>query len=215
MDLVLEVQTRIERNKSHKRELKENGMIPAVVYGKSVGSIPIAVDVKKLKKIVEEAGSNALISMEIKDNGETQKHKVLLKAVQHDPVRHELLHADFHQILLSDRVRTTVPINLVGDAPGVAAGGVLTPLLRRVEVECLPVNIPDSITVNISGLDIGDTVTVADLVLPPDAKITEDYNSPVVTVSAAEKPVEEAEAEEPAVEEPAEEDKEDEGAGER
>lgn len=209
METELEVQARVENNKSHKHNLREKGMIPAVVYGKNVGSISIAVDAKELKNILEEAGSNALISMKIQENGKTKKHKVLVKAVQRDPVRRNLVHADFHQISLKDKVHATVPIHLTGSAPGVVAGGVLTPLMRRVEVECMATKIPDSITIDISGLDIGEAVTVADLILPPDVKVIEELHAPVVSVSAAEKaPVE---PEPPAREEPAAEAK---GAGE-
>lgn len=203
METELEVQERVEKNKSHKHDLREKGMIPAVVYGKNVGSISIAVDAKELKNILEEAGLNALISMKINENGKTKKHKVLVKAVQRDPVRRDLVHADFHQVSLKDRVHATVPIHLAGSAPGVVVGGVLTPLMRRVEVECLATKIPDSIAVDISGLAIGEAITVADLILPPDVKVIEDRHALVVTVSAAEKAPVEPEApprEEPAAE---------------
>lgn len=206
METELEATARTETTKSHKHDLREKGLIPAVVYGKNVGSISIAVDAKELRSILEEAGSNALISMKIKENGKTKKHKVLVKAVQRDPVRRELLHADFHQVSLKDRVHASVPIHLKGAAPGVTAGGVLTPLLRRVEVECLATKIPESIAVDVSGLDIGEAVTVADLIVPPDVKVLEELQAPVVTVSTAAKPVAEAEA--PAREEPAEENRE-------
>lgn len=201
MERELNVQTRKERTKSHKHDLRVKGMIPAVVYGKNVGSISIAVDAKDLREILEEAGSSALISMKIKENGKTRKHKVLIKAVQRDPIRHELIHADFHQVSVKDRVRATVPVHLVGSAPGAVEGGVLTSLIRRVEVECRAASIPDSITVDISGLELGDTITVADLVPPPEVKIIEDRSAPVVTVAAAEKA--EAEAQPLTAEEPA------------
>lgn len=194
MESELEGRTRLEKTGSNKHQLREKGMIPAVVYGKNVGSISIAVDAKDLKKILEEAGSNALINMKIKDNGKTRKCKVLVKAVQRDPVRRDLIHADFHQISLKDKVHATVPVHLTGSAPGVAAGGVLNPLMRRVEVECLATKIPDSIYVDISGLDIGDVITVADLNLPSEIKVLEDHNAPVVTVSAAVKAVAETAA---------------------
>lgn len=197
----MEAQARKERTRSHKHDLREKGMIPAVVYGKNVGSISIAVDAKELKGILEEVGSNALISMKITGNGKIRKHKVLLKEVQRDPIRHDLVHADFHQVSVKDRVHATVPIHLVGTAPGVMEGGVLTSLMRRVEVECLATKIPDYITVDISGLGLGEAVTIADLVLPPDVKILEGLSAPVVTVAAAEKAVAEVEA--PAGEEPA------------
>lgn len=194
MEAELNGRARLERSSSSKHKLRENGMIPAVVYGKSAGSISIAVDAKVLKRILEEAGSNALINMKIKENGKTKKFKVLVKAVQYDPVRRDLIHADFHQISLKDKVHATVPVHLAGLAPGTAAGGILTTLMRRIEVECLATQIPEFIEIDVSGLEIGDVITVSDLVQPPEIKILEDQNAPVVTVSAADRPdVEEAE----------------------
>lgn len=184
MELELEVQTRLDKTGSHTHEIRDKGGIPAVVYGKNVGSMAIEVDARKLQKILTQAGSNALISMKYNENGKTSQHKVLVKAVQRDPLHHNLVHADFHQISLRDRIRTTVPIVLEGTAPGVVMGGILTPLMRRVEVECLPAQIPDGITVDISGLEVGDVVSVADLVLPPDVRLNEDLRATVVTVAA-------------------------------
>ncbi|MCL6558693.1 MAG: 50S ribosomal protein L25 [Firmicutes bacterium] len=185
----LEALLRPEENKSHKRELREKGLIPAVVYGKNVGSMSIAVDAKELSSILEKAGPNTLIDMRVKENGKTKKHKVVVKAVQHDPIRRDLLHADFHQVSLKDKVHAIVPVHLTGTAQGVVAGGVLSPILRRVEVECLPTRIPEAIKVDVSGLGIGEAITVADLVLPPDVKVIEDKHAAVVTVAAAEAPL--------------------------
>ncbi|MFA4884526.1 MAG: 50S ribosomal protein L25/general stress protein Ctc [Desulfotomaculaceae bacterium] len=192
MESELEGSVRLEKTGGKNHQLREKGMIPAIVYGKNLGSISIAVDGKDLKKILEEAGSNALINMKIKDNGKTKKCKVLVKAVQRDPVRRDLIHVDFHQISLKDKVHAAVPVHLVGLAPGVAAGGILNPQLRRVEVECLATKIPDAINVDISSLDIGDVITVADLILPPEVKVLEEHSTPVVSVSAASKAAAEA-----------------------
>ncbi|HBC93824.1 MAG TPA: 50S ribosomal protein L25 [Pelotomaculum sp.] len=184
MEPELEVRKRLDKTSSHTHEIRNKGLIPAVVYGKNIGAMAIEVDAKELQKILAEAGSNALISMKINENGKTKKYKVLVKAVQRDPLRRVLVHADFHQISLKDRIHTTVPIVLNGTAPGVVMGGVLTPLLRRVEVECLPTKIPDAINVDISGLEVGDVISVADLVLPPDVRINEDLHAAVVTIAA-------------------------------
>jgi large subunit ribosomal protein L25 len=195
MEPELIVTKRLDKSNRHTHKLRDKGSIPAVVYGKNVGSMAIEVDARELQKILTQAGSNALISMKYNENGETRQHKVLVKAVQRDPLRHNLVHADFQQISLEDRIRTTVPVVFNGAAPGVAMGGALTPLMRRIEVECLPAQIPDAITVDISGLGIGEVITVADLVLPPDVRINEDLHAPVVTVTApGREPVETAAA---------------------
>jgi len=186
MERQLEVHPRVEHNKSHKRELRKKGMIPAVVYGKNAGTLSIAVDAGELKAIIEKAGPNTLIEMRLKGRSEAEKYKVMVKSLQRDPLRRDLLHADFQQVSLADRVRATVRLSLIGKAPGVAAGGVLTPLLRRVEVECLPAEIPEAIAVDVSGLDIGETMTVADLHMPAGVKVLEDRHAAVVAVAAAE-----------------------------
>ncbi|HHU85360.1 MAG: 50S ribosomal protein L25 [Pelotomaculaceae bacterium] len=191
---------RSEKTSSNKHHLRKSGMVPAVVYGKNVGNVAIAVDAVQIKKIINESGSNALISMKVKENGKTKKYKVLIKAIQRDPVRRDLIHIDFHQVSVKDRVHATVPVHLEGTPAGVLVGGTLAHLARRVEVECLADRIPDSLVVDISGLEIGDTLTMADLKLPEGVKILEEPAAPVVTVTAAERP--EAEAEVPAPEEP-------------
>ncbi|MCL6639007.1 MAG: 50S ribosomal protein L25 [Firmicutes bacterium] len=188
METHLEAQARNGHNKSHKRELREKGYIPAVVYGRHTGTMSIAVDAKALKSIIEKAGPNTLIDMRIKGGGEPESYKVMVKSLQRDPVRQDLLHADFQQVSLEDRVRATVRLRLAGEAPGVAAGGVLTPLLRRVEVECLPTEIPEAITVDVSGLETGGTVTIGDLKVPEGVRLLEDRHTPVATVAAAEEP---------------------------
>ena len=167
--------------------------------GKNIGNLAIAVDASQINKILSESGSNALINMNIKENGSTKKYKVLVKAIQRDPVRWDLIHLDFHQVSLKDRVHTTVPIHLEGTPAGVQKGGILTHLARRVEVECQADRIPDSLVVDVSEMEIGDTLNMADLKLPEGVKILEDPAAPVVTVTAAERP--EAEEEVPAPEE--------------
>lgn len=204
MERELEALIRTDNKHSQVTGLREKGMVPAVVYGKNVGSIAIAVDARELQDILKEA-SNALISMKIMDNGKGKKHKVLVKAVQRDPIRRDLVHADFHQVSLKDRVHASVPIRLTGNAPGVAEGGVLTTLLRRLEVECLAGDIPEAITADVSGLAMGQTLTVAGLELPANVKTAESLQTPVVTVAAAVKPGAAETASEEAAEEAAEE----------
>lgn len=182
MNKELEAQVRLGRNKRQKQDLLKRGFIPAVVYGKNMDSFAISVNTNELKKILEEAGSNALIHMKIRQNEETRDHQVLVKSVQHDPVNRTLIHADFHQVSLKDKVNATVNIHLDGIAPGVAKGGILTQLLWGFEVECLASSIPETFVVDISSLEIGEEITLADLVLPQGVKIIGDEHAHVVAV---------------------------------
>ncbi len=196
MQVELEVQAREKKSKGAKRKLFKNGLVPAVVYGKNIGNIPIKVDLRSLGKIVKNSGLNTLIKLKIKGNEKSEECDVLIKAVQRDPVRRNVIHVDFHQISLKDKVLSTVPIHITGTAPGVAAGGVLTTPLHRIEVECLATQIPDSITVDVSELDIGDVIAVENLSLSPDIRVITDPNTVLATVSAVSIDIEEEEKDE-------------------
>lgn len=183
MNTELNAQVRLGRNKRHKNDLLKRGFIPAVVYGKNMESLAVSVNANELKKILEKAGSNALIHMKIKQNEDTRDHQVLVKSLQYNPLHHTLIHADFHQVSLKDKVYATVSINLVGSAPGVDKGGILTQQIWSLEVECLASIIPDTITVDISGLDLGEEIRLADLVLPPGVKAMGDGNTYVAAIA--------------------------------
>ncbi len=184
MNKELEAQVRLGRNKGHIKDLLKRGFIPAVVYGKNVDSFAISVKTNALKKILEEAGSNALIHMKIRENGETRDHQVLVKSVQHEPVLRTLIHADFHQVSSKDKVFATVNIQLTGIAPGIAKGGILTQQMWGLDVECLVSSIPDTLIVDISSLDVGEEITLADLVLPPGVKAIGEGHAHVVAIVA-------------------------------
>jgi large subunit ribosomal protein L25 len=199
MNKELEAQVRSPKDKSHKLALLKKGFIPAVVYGKNMDSIAVSVNTNALKKILAEAGANALIHMKIKQDEGIKEHQVLLKSVQHEPVHRTLIHADFHEVSLKDKILATVAVHLTGIAPGVAKGGILTQQLWKVEVECLATSIPETLMIDISGLDVGDGITLADLVLPPGVKVIGEGHAHVVSLIApageVAAPVEEAAAE--------------------
>jgi large subunit ribosomal protein L25 len=184
MNKELEAQVRLGKNKSHNKDLLKKGFIPAVVYGKNMDSLAVSVNINALKKILAEAGSNALIHMKIRQNEETRDHQVLLKSVQHEPVSRTLIHADFHEVSLVDKILATVNIHLTGIAPGVAKGGILSQQLWKLEVECLAASIPETIIVDISGLDVGDGITLADLALPAGVRAIGEGHAHVATVVA-------------------------------
>lgn len=180
----LAAQVRFKKNKSYRRRMREKGFIPAVIYGKSTDSIAVQVKSSELRKILAEAGSNALIKMYVEQNGETRDHQVLVKSIQHDPVRRNIIHVDFHQVSLVDKINANVPIHLIGEAAGVAKGGVLVSQMRGVDVECLASEIPEVITVDVSNLEIGDVITLVELTLPPGVKAIGEDHAHVVAVNA-------------------------------
>lgn len=178
----LNAQVRMGKNKAHKRELSKNGFIPAVIYGKNITSRAIAVNANEIQKIMNAAGPNALIHISIKQEKGNEDHQVLVKSVQREALHSTLIHVDFHKVSLKDVVNASVPIYLSGSAPGVSQGGILAQPMRAVEVECLASNIPDAITVDISNLDVGQEITLADLDLPQGVKAIGDGHAHVVSI---------------------------------
>jgi large subunit ribosomal protein L25 len=158
----LKAQKRQVGNHSTLTALRDKGQIPAVVYGSDAGNQPIAVDEAQFMQVFRQQGSNQVIKL----NVEGTSYNVMLKDIQSDPIKNRVLHLDFNQINMNEKIDTMVPIVLEGEAEGVKDGGVLQQMLREINIRCLPNEIPDNITVNVQALKIGDSVTVSDLSIP-------------------------------------------------
>src|SRR5512141_133800 len=162
MEAVLQAEKREGRGKNEARRLRASGRIPAVLYGAEKGkAVEIAVDPKNLLRILHsEAGVNTLIGLEL-DGSDT---RVLVKEYQLDPIDHKLLHADFYQVAMDKKLTVTVPIVMKGEAKGVKQeGGIVDFVHREIEIECLPGDIPENITVDISELMLNQGIRVRDL----------------------------------------------------
>ncbi len=168
----LEAQKREEFGKKLKAVRKQE-LVPAVVYGKKIKPLHIAIDKKNFIKTIlrSEAGMNAIVSLKVA--GEKAKAiPVLTHEVQRDPLTDEILHVDFRHILMDEAIRTKVHIELTGVPIGVKeTGGVLVSGLREIEVECLPTDIPDKFMIDVSELKIGDSLHVSDLTQVAKVKI--------------------------------------------
>ncbi len=162
MDATLQAEKRDGRGKNEARRLRAGGRIPAVVYGAEKGkAVEIAVDPKMLLRILHsESGVNTLIGLQL-DGGAS---RVLVKEYQLDPVAHRLLHVDFYQVAMDKMLTVTVPILLKGEARGVKQqGGVVDFVNREIEIEVLPGDIPENITVDITELMLNQGVRVRDV----------------------------------------------------
>jgi large subunit ribosomal protein L25 len=162
MDATLQAEKREGRGKNEARRLRARGRIPAVVYGAEKGkAVEIAVDPKMLLRILHsESGVNTLIGLQV-GGGDT---RVLVKEYQLDPIHHKLLHVDFYQVAMDKTITVTVPIVLKGEAKGVKQqGGIVDFVNREIEIEVLPGDIPENITVDISELLLHEGVRVRDL----------------------------------------------------
>ena len=163
MDAVLEATVRETRGRNNAGRLRRDGRIPAVLYGGTgAAAQALAVDPKELLRILHsDSGVNTLISLNLPGAATT---KVLVKEYQLHPVKHELLHADFYRVAMDKVLQVTVPVHLTGDAKGVKQQGAIVDFVHReLEVECLPADIPEAITVDITELMLHDGVRVRDL----------------------------------------------------
>ena len=160
----LEAARRADVGKGVARKLRASGRVPAVYYGRGEDSIPLTVSLKDLEQVIESAeGSNVIVDLKVPGDA-AKDRKALIREIQRDPVAGSILHLDLQHISLTERITVEVPIVLVGVPLGVKdAGGILEHLLREVEVECLPTDIPSKLEVDVSALQIGDTLHVSDI----------------------------------------------------
>jgi large subunit ribosomal protein L25 len=162
----LKAQPRTNVGRSAVRKLKARGFIPAVIYGGKVKPQPLQVAARDVNAMMSHAsGENVLVELEIV--GEKSSRTALVQEVQHSPVGGEIRHLDFHAISMDETIQAEVPLDPIGTANGVKNfGGLLEQSLRALAIECLPRDLPDRITVDVSALNIGDSIHVRDIQLP-------------------------------------------------
>jgi len=179
----LKVMTRRADGSSGARQTRRTGIVPAVLYGGGKGPASICVNLRAFESLIHHSrgGEHAIVRLEVEDAPELDT-PALLKDVQHDPLRGGVLHADFLRIRLDERIETVVPIRLVGLAPGIAESGVLDHQLRDLEVECLALDVPEEIVVDVSNLHMNDSIHVSELVVPSNVTVLSDLDRPVVAV---------------------------------
>ncbi len=175
--LKAELRQKEGKGKGVTRRLRAAGKLPAVVYGEKIGHIPVALDLKSFQHLLHDAGENAVFKLDMSDSSSM----VMVKELQWEPIRRELLHADLYQLNMKNKVKVSVPIHLEGDAVGEREGGVQQHQAREVEVECLPMDIPEYITLDISLLEIGDSLYVKDL-KAEDLDIITDPEEIIITI---------------------------------
>jgi large subunit ribosomal protein L25 len=167
-------------NKNAARRVRMKGKIPAVVYGAAEPAVAVEVDPKQIQKILySESGHNSIFDLEV--SGSTAK--VMIVDWQYEPIKGKLIHIDFKRIALDKPIRVEVPIQLTGTAIGVkTAGGILDQMLREVEIECLPGDIPSAISVDVSNLNFGVVLRVSDLPHTDKLRFLTSEETPVAHV---------------------------------
>lgn len=176
--------------KGASRQLRRQEQIPGVVYGLEQDALQITLPQKELVKLIAESGEYALVQIEVSDKPELST-PTMIREVQRDPIRDHVIHADFLRIDLTKKLITSVPVVLTGQAKGVVAGGVIDHQLRELEIECLAVDVPSEIKVNVADLDIGDSLHVSDMKVSNKIDIITDSDQAVASVHAPRAAIEE------------------------
>jgi len=178
--LSAEVREGIGKEKAKKLRLK--GLIPAIFYGPRSQTIPLVVDSKELAKALQtEAGENVLIDLDIRKGTQSDRKVVMLKDIQIDTLQRGTLHTDFYEVAMDEMVTVEVPAHLIGKPEGTKVGGILEQVRRTIQIQCLPGDIPKSIDIDVSRLNIGDSIHVQDLSVER-AKIISETNFTIATV---------------------------------
>lgn len=181
-EFTLTAELRTETGKGPARRLRQAGRVPAILYGADQDNKSLSVDARLLAQVVQRGGQHNLLKLEIEGGAEKTTHQVLIKDLEQDPVREDILHVDFHAVALDQEMQTVVPVEVTGEE-GRTDDGVVTVVLRELNITCLPTAIPESIVVDVSELAIGDVITVADIVAPEGVSIVHEADEAVVTVT--------------------------------
>jgi large subunit ribosomal protein L25 len=198
---VIEAQKRIPGGKNVNKRLRKSGIIPAVMYGPGKEPIAISVDPHFIQSILHsETGRNSIFSVSLDGS---EQNNAMVKDYQLDPVKGLLTHVDFIQIAMDQELILEVNVEIIGEAEGVKiGGGVMDFVTRSIEVECLPKDIPESIKVDVSKLQINDYIRVKNLEVDPVVKILSEPEIVIVTIIPPVKEETKAEEAEPEAEEP-------------
>src|SRR5438874_13442625 len=158
----LQVKERERRGSRDARRLRREGLIPGVLYGNGKQSYAISVPERELRRVLTGAGGLHAI-LDVVLEGQTTPHASILKDYQQDPIRGHISHVDIHEVRLDQPIQASVTVQLVGEPAGAKEGGVLSQVQREINVEALPMEIPEHIDLDVSGMAIGDTLRLADL----------------------------------------------------
>jgi large subunit ribosomal protein L25 len=198
----LKAQRRTLVGRNAVKKVKEKGLVPGVIYGSQAEPMTLQIDARELTTVLAHASSeHVLVELEIVDGSQSTHRLALIQEVQHHPLKRALLHVDFHAVSATEKIISEVPIEAVGEALGVRTfGGLLEYSLRTLEVECYPQDLPDLVQIDVSNLNIGESLHVRDIPLPSGVEAITDEDLTVVSVVASRvgeevtEPVEEAPA---------------------
>ncbi len=179
----LTAQTRTGIGRSAVNAIKKQGLVPAVVYGGKETPQPLALNAREVRSLLAHATSeHFLVDLEIDGAG---SRLALIQEVQHDPIKGDVLHVDFHTVKADEKLHSEVPVEAVGEAAGVKNfGGILEIAMHAIEIECLPKDLPEMIRLDVSALNVGDAIHVKDIQLPEGVTTRLDEDLTVIRVAA-------------------------------
>jgi large subunit ribosomal protein L25 len=183
----LKAQKRTVIGRNAIKKIKKEGLVPGVVYGSKSQPMALQVDARELTSVLAHASSeHVLVDLEISDGDQSTNRLALIQEVQHNPLKPELLHVDFHAVSTTEKITSEVPIEAVGEPLGVRTfGGLLEYSLRTLEVECFPQDLPDIVRIDVTNLNIGESLHVRDIPLPPGVESLTDGDLTVASVVAS------------------------------
>lgn len=198
---VLAAYIRKTTGKGAARKLRKNNQVPAVFYGPGTETVMLALDYSELEKLLRKAGGeNIILDLQVKSDKGTESKKAMLKDLQVDPVKDTYVHADFYEISMDKEITVAVQIQLINTPIGASNGGILQHIRRELTITCLPDKLIDAFEIDVSGLDIGDSVHIRDIELPEGITSVEEDHLTVALVAAPTVEVEEEEEEEEGME---------------
>jgi len=183
----LKAHTRNLLGRNAVKQIKGKGLVPGVIYGSNQAPLPLQVENPELSAVLAHASSeHILVELEIVDGNQSTNKLALIQEVQHHPLKRGLVHVDFHAVSATEKITSSVPIETVGEALGVRTfGGLLEHSLRSLEVQCYPQDLPGVIRIDVTNLNIGESLHVRDIQLPPGVEAITDANLTAVSVVAS------------------------------
>lgn len=196
--LELKTDVRTSTGKGPARVLRREGKIPAILYGPKTESVMLSVSIRELENCLKKTGSAQILLDLVIQNGETTTRPAMIKELQTHPVSQNFLHVDFYEVAMDRKIKVMVPVKTIGMSKGVELGGVIQIIRWELEVLCLPNEIPDVIEIDVTDMDVGDSIHVREIPLEGNIEISSDVNFTVITVLSpkGEESADEEEAEE-------------------
>ncbi|MCM8779580.1 MAG: 50S ribosomal protein L25 [Candidatus Omnitrophica bacterium] len=184
--IILEAMLREGSGSRRAKKLRNSGFVPAIIYSAGKKSTAVKLERSALLRFLHlYRAEGVVINLNIKDDAKHKNYNVMIKEIQRDPVKEDIMHVDFNEISLTKVIKAAVPIVAKGEPVGVKQdGGSLEHILWEIEIECLTTAIPKQLEVDVSSLKIGDTIAIKDINFPPDVKVLHEPDATVFTVAA-------------------------------